>query len=230
MHFESHDTLIEGLRLHPEANGESTALHRPPSASTRRKIAEKSTPEAITTQEGVDGYREQAMRIAGVERFELGKRMELSIMGHVLKWARQSNLFGGPLRTGDGWNLKNHSHLAVVRHLREKTHPSMLVVTIREGEERGICSAALKELLKIVKDQIEERSVVVIVLNTQSAIWKDASMKTLVRCDQLNYIDVEGMTVVTNNRCVAEHIKSDKVETVATGGFGEVGKLAKDKN
>ena len=73
-------------------------------------------------------------------------------------------------------------------------------------------SAVLKELLKIVKDQIEERSVVVLVLNTQSAIWKDASMKTLARCDQLKYIDVEGMTVVTNNRCVAEHIKSDKVE------------------
>ena len=70
MHFESHDTLIESLRLHPEANGESTALHRALSASTRRKIAEKSTPEAITTQEGVDGYREQAMRIAGVEQVE----------------------------------------------------------------------------------------------------------------------------------------------------------------
>ena len=37
----------------------------------------------------------------------------------------------------------------------------MLVVTIREGEERGMCSAALRELLRIVKDQIEERGVVI---------------------------------------------------------------------
>ena len=88
----------------------------------------------------------------------------------------------------------------------------MLVVTIREGEERGICSAALTELLKIVKDQIEERSVVVIALNKELSIWKDASMKTLSREDQLKYIDVAGMTVVTNNRCGAEQIQSDKVE------------------
>ena len=61
----------------------------------------------------------------------------------------------------------------------------MLVVTIWKGEERGICRAALKELLKIVKDQIEEPSVAFIVLNKESAIWKDASMKTLLRDDQL---------------------------------------------
>ena len=45
----------------------------------------------------------------------------------------------------------------------------------------------------------------------------------------LKYIDVEGMRVVTNNRCVAEQIKSDKVENVVTGGsnmeeFRKVGK------
>ena len=94
----------------------------------------------------------------------------------------------------------------------------MLVVTIREGEERGICSTALKELLRIVKDQIEERSVVVIVLNKESAIWRNASMKTLSRDNQLKHIDVEGMRVVTNNRCIAEQIKSDKVESVVMGG------------
>ena len=105
----------------------------------------------------------------------------------------------------------------------------MVVVTIRRGEERGICSAALKELLTNVKDQIEERCVVVIVVNKESAIWKDASTETLSRDDPLNYIDVEGMRVVTDNRCVAEQIKSDKVVNVATGGikmeeFGKVGK------
>ena len=92
----------------------------------------------------------------------------------------------------------------------------MLVVII--SAERGICRAALKELLKIVKDQIEERSVVVTVLNKEPVIWKDAIMKTLARDHQLKYIDVEGMRVVTNNRCVAEQRKSDKVENVATGG------------
>ena len=91
----------------------------------------------------------------------------------------------------------------------------MRVVTIREGEVRGICSATLQELLKSIKAQIEERCVAVIVRNKKSAIWKDASMKTLLRDDQLKYIDVEGMRVVTNNRCVAEQIKSDKVENGA---------------
>ena len=89
-------------------------------------------------------------------------------------------------------------------------------MTIRE--ERGICSAALKELLKIVKHRIEERSVVVTVMNEEPAIWKDASMRTLARDHQLKYIGNEGMRVVTKNRCAAEQIKSDKVENVATGG------------
>ena len=106
------------------------------------------------------------MRIASVEQIELGNIMELSITGQVLKWARQVNLSGGvSLRKADGWNLKNHSHLTVARHLRKKIHPSMLVVTIREGEERGMCNAALRELLRISKDQMGERCVVVIVLS-----------------------------------------------------------------
>ena len=94
--------------------------------------------------------------------------------------------------------------MTVARHLREKSHTSMLVVTIREGEERGICSAALRKLLRIVKDQIEERSVVVIVSNIESAIWRNASAKTLQRENQLKYTDVEEMRVVTNNRCIPE--------------------------
>ena len=76
----------------------------------------------------------------------------------------------------------------------------MLVVTIREGEERGICSAALRELLRIVKDQIEERSVVVIVSNRESAIWRNASVKIVLQENQLKYVDVEGMRVVTNKQ------------------------------
>ena len=53
-----------------------------------------SSAVAITTQGEVDGYREKAMRIASVEQGELSNIIELSITGHVLKWARQSNLFG----------------------------------------------------------------------------------------------------------------------------------------
>ena len=55
-------------------------------------------------------------------------------------------------------------------------------------------------------------------------------MKALLRCDQLTYIDVAGMRVVTNNRCIA-----DKVENVATSGvnieyFGKVGRCENSKN
>ena len=133
------------------------------------------------------------------------------------KNASQSNLSGGlSLRKADGWNLKNHSHLTVARHLREKTHPSMLVVTIREGEERGICSAALRDLLRIVKDQIEERGAVIIVMNRESAIWRKGSLKTVKRENQLKYVDVEETRVITN-RCVAEQIKRDKVDNVVDG-------------
>ena len=65
--------------------------------------------------------------------------------------------------------------------------------------------------------------------NKEPAIWKDSGVKELLRQVHLKYIDVEGKGVVTNDRCVAEQIKSDKVEDVATGGarngdFGKVGK------
>ena len=73
--------------------------------------------------------------------------------------------------------MKNHCHLTVARHFRETTHSSMLVVTTREGEERGIYNAALKELLKVVKDQIEERSAVVLAWN------KEQRVRNLERCN-----------------------------------------------
>ena len=119
------------------STGEGAALPAAPSVNTRKRIVTKSEPVAVTTQEAVDGYREKAMRIASIEHVELGNLMELSIMGQVLKWARQANLSGGvSLRRADGWNLKNHSHLTAARHLHEKTHPSLLVVTIRESEDQ----------------------------------------------------------------------------------------------
>ena len=203
------------------------------STNIRRRIAMKSEPAAVTTQEAIDGSREKVMRIASVEQIELGNLMELSITGQVLKWARQSNLSGGLfLRKSDGWNLKNHSHLTVARHLREKTHPSMLVVTIREGEDQGLCSATLRELWRIVKDQIEERSVVVIVMSRNSAIWRKASLKSVMRENQLKYIDAEGMRVITNSKYVAEQVKIDKGENVVMDEpkIGEFGRIERQQN
>ena len=87
----------------------------------------KSESVAVTTQEPLD---------ASAEQVELENIMEMSIAGQVLKWARQMNLSGGlSLYKAFGWNMTNHSHPIVARRLREKTHPSMLIVTIREGEE-----------------------------------------------------------------------------------------------
>ena len=53
--------------------GESTALLAAPSANTGRGIVVKSEPVAVTTQEAVDGYCEEAMRIASVETNRAGQ-------------------------------------------------------------------------------------------------------------------------------------------------------------
>ena len=220
------DTLETGT-------GEGTALPAVPSANTRRRIVGKSEPVAVTTQEAVDGYREKARRIASVEQIELGNIMGLSITGHVLRWARRMNLSGGvSLCKADGWNMKNHSYLSVARRLREKIHPSMLVVTIREDEERGSCSAALRELWRIVKDQIEGRTVVVVVTSRNSTIWGGASLKSVMREDQLKYVDAEGMRVITNSKHVAEQIKIDKSENIVMDEpkIGEFGKTERQRN
>ena len=117
------------------------------------------------------------------------------------------------MRKGDGWNLKNHSHLTVARHLCEKIHPSMLVATIREGEEKGMSNAALRELLRFSKDQMGERSVVVIVLSNRSTIWRKTSMS-------------EEMRVVTNDKHIAEQIKTGKMWSIVMNG-SRVGKFEK---
>ena len=85
--------------------------------------------------------------------------------------------------------------------------------------------------MRVVTDQIEERGVVIIVSNRESATWRKASVKTVLRENQLKHVDVEGMRVITNNRNVAEQIKSDKVENVVMDGskVGDFGKLAENK-
>ena len=143
--------------------------------NTRRSVAEEIFPAeaqtsssavSITTQEGFDGNRERTMWIEGVEQVEMGNIMELSVTGHVLGCARPSNSSGGGVVSkADGWNPKNHCDIRVARPWREKTHPSLLVVTLKE---RGLYSAALEELVNIIKDQSGERSVVVLVLTKES--------------------------------------------------------------
>ena len=128
--------------------------------------------------------------------------------------------------------MKNHSHLKVARCLREKIHPTALVVTIRENEDRGICSATLRELWRIVKDQIKERTVVVVVMSKNSTIWRRASLKSVTQKDQLKYVDAEGMRVITNSKHVAEQIKNDKVEHVVMDDpkIAEVGKISRQQD
>ena len=52
-------------------------------------------------------------------------------------------------------------------------------------------------------------------------------MKTVLRENQLKFVDVEEMRAITNNRCIAEQIKNDKAESVVMNGVktGKVGKL-----
>ena len=58
--------------------------------------------------------------------------------------------------------------------------------------------------MRISKDQMGERCVVVIVLSKRSTIWRETSMRTLIREEQLRYIDNEEMRVVTNDKHIAE--------------------------
>ena len=58
------------------------------------------------------------------------------------------------------------------------------------------------------------------------------SVKTLLRETQLKHIDLEEMRVVTNDKHVAEQIKTDKVENVVMNGqnFGKFGKIDRQQN
>ena len=49
----------------------------------------------------------------------------------------------------------------------------------------------MRELFRIVKDQIHEQSVVVIVSNRESAIWRNASVKTVLRENQPNMLTLK---------------------------------------
>ena len=55
------------------------------------------------TRKQLTSFVKKQLRIASVEQVELGNITELSITGHVLKWARQSNLSGGLSAAQSGW-------------------------------------------------------------------------------------------------------------------------------
>ena len=212
---------------------ESTEPPETLEVNTRRRIIGKSEPVAVTTQEAIDGYREKARRIAKVAQIELGNIMELSITGQLLRGARRANLSGEvSLCKANGWNMKNHSHLKIARRLREKIHPVILVVTIRKYEDRGICSATLRELWRIVKDQIKEQTVAVVVMSKHSANWKRIKLKSVMQEGQLKYVDAEEMRVITNSKHVAEQVKSDRDKCVATDDqkITELGKIRGKQN
>ena len=78
--------------------------------------------------------------------------------------------------------LEESFNLTVSRDVLLKTHPSILVAALWEGEERGICSAALKELVEIIKDQVEERSTVVLVLNKDYGTTLTTCSAEIHRC------------------------------------------------
>ena len=72
----------------------------------------------------------------------------------------------------------------------------------------------MRELWRIVKDQIKEQTVVVVAMSKHSAIWKSIKLKSIMQECQLKYVDAEEMRVITNSKHVAEQIKSDRDKCV----------------
>ena len=55
-------------------------------------------------------------------------------------------------------------------------------------------------------------------MSKESTIWREASTKTLSHDAQLKYVDTGETRAVKNSRCIAEQIKSDRVEKVVMDG------------
>ena len=73
--------------------------------------------------------------------------------------------------------------------------PFVLVVAIRKSEERGMCCAQRRELLRIIRDEVGEDA---------QLPWCWAESQQFGE-GQMKDIDVEEMRVATNDK----HIKSD---------------------
>ena len=108
---------------------------------------------------------------------------------------------GASVSIANGWSLKNQGQLTVARHMRQRAKPSLLLVTIREREEKRYPQCGIKKLADIIEDQVQEQDVVVLVWNEESATGKDMNLKAVLRRSELKYIDVGELMVVTNNRC-----------------------------
>ena len=57
---------------------------------------------------------------------------------------------------------------------------------------------------------------VVVVMSRNSTIWRRDSLISVMRENQLKYVDTEGMRIITNSKHVAEQIKIDKSENKVT--------------
>ena len=103
----------------------------------------------------------------------------------------------------------------------EESQPldSCQVLARENSSQYAGCDNQGRRRSRIVQRNIERvvenrRSVVVIVMSRNSAIWRKASLKSVMRENQLKYIDSEGMRVITNSKYVAEQVKIDKGENV----------------
>ena len=69
---------------------------------------------------------------------------------------------------------------------------------------------------KIIRDQIKEKTaVVVVVVSKSSEMWRRTRMKSVIQEEQLKYVDAKEMRVITNSERVAEQIKKDTDKCVA---------------
>ena len=106
--------------------------------NTRRRISNKTTPVVSTTQESIDGSRENAMWIASVARLKSITMMELSEMGRVFEWRKRLQPNGvTQLNKTNGWNVNYPSHVAAARRLRDKIRPRLLAVMLQSKVAHG---------------------------------------------------------------------------------------------
>ena len=113
--------------------GKRGALPSVMGSNTRRRNAEKNSAAEAQTSSHV---------VAITRAHDLGLTISRGGPIRLVRHSR-SSLLSYDTRA-DGWNLTDLSHLTVARHWCEKIHLSLLIATLREGEERRICSAASK--------------------------------------------------------------------------------------
>ena len=107
----------------------------------------------------------------------------------------KKNSGGASLSMANGWNLKNHCGFTVARHMRERTKPRLPVVTLREGEERGV-PLQRREIGDIIEDQVQKQGVLFLVRTKKPQFGKTRVYKR---------IDFKELTVSRTTKCVAEH-------------------------